>query len=171
MQTDLKTSIFQCLKKDKRIWVKSENKESELDKIKLLSLIDENDSEIIDNVFQNKLAKERFFIKVKDKYIFKRSEFRFFIEESQINSSYTRFKNKIGLTSSKKFISEGGDVVLDFPFKDCVLQGCQDKEDSKRDEKFLNIVLAADEVDRLFEPKALVNWKRYDRNGEHELRI
>ncbi|MCY4160695.1 MAG: site-specific DNA-methyltransferase [Flavobacteriaceae bacterium] len=34
---------------------------------------------------------------------------------------------------------------------------------------FLNETLASDEIDRLFEPKVLTNWKRYDQDGEHKV--
>ncbi len=47
--------------------------------------------------------------------------------------------------------------------------GGQTKEDQKRNEVFLNETLAGDEIDRLFEPKVLTNWKRYDHNGEHQV--
>ncbi|MCU9932389.1 site-specific DNA-methyltransferase [Mycoplasmopsis cynos] len=36
--------------------------------------------------------------------------------------SYTRYTNKIGLTHTYEFISKSNDVVLDFPYKDCVLE-------------------------------------------------
>lgn len=73
------------------------------------------------------------------------------------------------------------EVVLNFPFKDCVLEGGQRKEDgldtyfeyddkehgytekkSKRREVFYNEVLARDEIDSLFSPKAFCNAKRYE---------
>jgi adenine-specific DNA-methyltransferase len=37
-------------------------------------------------------------------------------------------------------------VVLSFPFKDCVLEGGQSKDDEKRKEIFFNEVLAKDEI-------------------------
>lgn len=35
-------------------------------------------------------------------------------------------------------------------------------------EPFLNETLAHSEISELFEPKVLINAKRYDKNGEHE---
>ena len=74
------------------------------------------------------------------------------------------------------------EVVLNFPFKDCVLDGGQRKEDGldtyyeynekkdeyeikqrKRREVFYNAVLAQDEIDCLFSPKAFCNTKRYEK--------
>jgi adenine-specific DNA-methyltransferase len=37
--------------------------------------------------------------------------------------SYTKFSNKVGLTVSNKHIQQINEVVLSFPFKDCVLEG------------------------------------------------
>jgi adenine-specific DNA-methyltransferase len=51
--------------------------------------------------------------------------------------SYTKFSNKVGLTVSNKHIQQINEVVLSFPFKDCVLEGGQSKDDEKRKEIFL----------------------------------
>ena len=86
--------------------------------------------------------------------------------------SYTKYSNKIGLTAGGKFIDESADVVFDFPFKDTVLKAGMSKEDLENkddtDEPFLNEVIAKPEIDELFEPKVLVNAKRYDEYGVHE---
>jgi len=44
------------------------------------------------------------------------------------------------------------------------------KEDQKRNEIFFNEVLAKDEIERLFDPKAFVNWKRYTAKGEERIK-
>lgn len=74
--------------------------------------------------------------------------------------SYTRFRNKIGLAVDDNFISASRNVELVFPYKDCVLEGGQTKEDQKRDEILYNTTLAPDEVDRLLAPKVLTNAVR-----------
>ena len=52
--------------------------------------------------------------------------------------SYTAFKNKIGLTNEQgDYLTNSQEVVLAWPYKDCVLEGGQTKEDQKRD--YLNI--------------------------------
>ena len=68
------------------------------------------------------------------------------------------------------FIKAKNEVVLAFPHKDCILEGGQDKEDTKRDEIFYNTTLAPDEIDRLREPKVLTNWKKFDKNGEQKIK-
>jgi adenine-specific DNA-methyltransferase len=52
----------------------------------------------------------------------------------------------MGFTISSKHIKEINEVVLSFPFKDCVLEGGQSKDDEKRKEIFFNEVLAKDEI-------------------------
>ena len=57
--------------------------------------------------------------------------------------SYTRFKNKIGLVDgSEQMLATSGEVELVFPYKDCVLEGGQTREDQKRQEIFYNETLA-----------------------------
>ena len=67
-------------------------------------------------------------------------------------------------------MKDSGKVALVWPYKDCVLEGGQDKEDSKRSEIFYNEILAPDEIDRLFEPKVLTNVKKFDKTGEHPVK-
>lgn len=37
--------------------------------------------------------------------------------------SFTKYRIKVGLTSSGKYLGDSTDVVLDFPFKDCTIEG------------------------------------------------
>lgn len=105
-------------------------------------------------------------IKVFDKVKFQ----RFVMNKSFLADSYTAYKNKIGLTDEDgRFLSESREVVLSWPYKDCLLEGGQTKEDAKRDEIFWSETLAPDEINRLTEPKAFTGFKRYDKDGEHEV--
>lgn len=121
-----KDSILDILKQDERLW--NEGK-TEFNQSLFLDLIDKIDETIIDLLLQNQLMRERFFIKVKDVYILKISDFKFFIEENKINNSYTQYKNRIGLSDGREFIKSRSEVVLNFPFKDCVLEGGQNTEE------------------------------------------
>jgi len=58
---------------------------------------------------------------------------------------------------------------LVWPYKDCVLEGGQTKEEEKRKEIFFNEVLAQDEINRLLDPKVLTNFTRYTANGEEKV--
>ena len=114
-------------------------------------------------------TKSRFFVDVDGAIVFDKAAFGWTVENRAfLPDSYTRFKNRIGLTDGQgEFLSSSGDVVLSFPYKDCVLEGGQTKEDQKHDEVFYNRVLAPDEIDRLLDPKALCNAVRRDKDGSH----
>ena len=102
--------------------------------------------------------------------VFDKVAFQSFVSNKQfLPDSYTAFKNKIGLTANHEYLTESKEVVLAWPYKDCVLEGGQTKEDQKRNEIFWNETLAPDEIDRLFAPKALTNFKKYDKDGEQEV--
>lgn len=79
--------------------------------------------------------------------------------------SFTKYCNSIGLTTDGKYLDRNTDVVLDFPFKDCVLEGGMTKEEQGKDEVYYHEVIARDEIDRLFSPKLFTNTKRYSANG------
>ncbi|MFP0454430.1 DNA methyltransferase [Acinetobacter baumannii] len=82
--------------------------------------------------------------------------------------SFTKYRNKVGLTSEGKYLDYSSDVVLDFPFKDCVLEGGMTKEDQGKEEVYYNEVIARDEIDRLFSAKVFTNTKRYTIDGVEE---
>ncbi len=133
-------------------------------------MIDKIDSKVIDLILQEKKLREKFFVKIKDAYVFKTNDFKFFMEENKVNNSYTRYQNRIGLSDGRIFMEDSGDVVLDFPYKDCILEAGQSKEDSKREEVFFNQILAKDEIDRLLDDKTFVNWKRFTKKGEEKVK-
>ena len=129
------------------------------------------DRDLIKLLLNDTRTKRSFFEEVSSVFVFDKIKFQKFVSNKEfLPDSYTTFKNKIGLTINKEYLTETNEVVLDFPYKDCVLEGGQTKEDDRRDEKFWNETLAPDEIDRMFEPKVLTNWKRYYRNGEHEVK-
>lgn len=126
------------------------------------------DEELIDLLLQNETLKEKFFVKVKDVLVFKQDFFISFLEQKNyLNDSYTKYKNKIGLTIDGKFLKQRNEVALVWPFKDCILEGGQSREEDKREEIFFNEILAQDEITQLLEPKVLTNAKRIDKDGEH----
>ena len=128
------------------------------------------DSSLIKLLLSDDTCKARFFTEVDGVLVFDKVGFGWVINNRQfLPDSYTRFKNKIGLTDSNgDFISSSNDVVLSFPYKDCVLEGGQSKEDQKREEIFYNETLAPEEVDRLLYPKVFTGAKRYTKDGVEE---
>ena len=124
------------------------------------------DKDLLFVLISNPKIKERFFQEVNETLIFDKQKFAWFIESKEfLANSYTRYINKIGLTKNEEFISKSNDVVLNFPYKDCVLQGVQNKEDQKSNEIFYNEIIASDEITRMLNPKILTNAKRYTKNG------
>ena len=81
------------------------------------------------------------------------------------NDSYTNYTNQIGISNNGRFIKNSTDLVLDFPFKDCVLEGGIKSEEEGRNEVFYHETIARDELDRLLSPKVLVNTKLYTQDG------
>ena len=129
------------------------------------------DKDLIKLLLSNNRMKEKFFTDIDGTLVFDKTAFGWAINNKAfLQDSYTRFKNTIGLIDSKEqFISSKNDVVLSFPYKDCVLEGGQTKDDQKRGEIFYNELLAPDDVDRLLAPKVFTNMKRYTKDGEESI--
>lgn len=125
------------------------------------------DAKLIKALYANEETRKQFFTDVDGIAVFDKVGFGWVINNREfLPDSYTRYKNKIGLVNNKgEYISASNDVELVFPYKDCVLEGGQTKEDQKRSEIFYNETLAPDEVDRLLDPKVLTNAKRYIVDG------
>lgn len=116
-------------------------------------------------------VKNHFFVKVNETTIFKLENFLTFINNrSFLPDSFTAFKNKIGLATDKdSYLTNSRDVVLNWAYKDCILEGGQSKDDQKRNEVFFNEILAPDQITRLLDDKVFTNFKRYDKGGKHEV--
>ena len=158
--------------------------EGNIDFPRLNDVIEKHKPEVIKPLLGDKDLKARFFVKIAGAWLFKANDFRFFLEENQVNNSYTKYRNMLGLSSSGGYLRDNDNVVLNFPFKDCVLSGGQASEEdedisykdkgdgtysqvkARRQEIFFNQIVAADEIDRLLDPKAFVNWKRYLPKGQ-----
>ncbi len=164
---NLLEQLKNVLAKDERLVDES----GELLKNKIIELSIKLDKGLIKLLLADKQMKEVFFTQVDKATIFDKDKFIRFISNKQfLPDSYTAFKNKVGLTEDDEYIREKKDVVLSWPYKDCVLEGGQTKEDAKRDEIFWNETLAPDEITRLFEPKVFTNSKRIDAKGEKQLK-
>ncbi len=128
------------------------------------------DPALIKLLLKDKEVEAKFFKEIEGRWIFDNNTFVAYITDKNFFAdSYTKFCNKIGLNIDGKFLSERGEVSLVWPYKDCVLEGGQTKESEKRKEIFFNETLAQDEINRMFDPKVLINWKRHTANGEQEV--
>lgn len=112
-----------------------------------------------------------FFVDVNGVKVFDKVKFSWVLSNREfLPNSFTRFKNRIGLIDSNgSFISSKNDVVINFPHKDCFLEGGQTKEDQKRKEVLLNETLNKNDIDVLLEPKVITNYKIYHSSNNNLL--
>ena len=146
--------------------------EGVLNKNKLAELARKYDPELLGLLMVDEEMKNHFFTTIQNGVlVFKKDVFLQFLNNKEfLPDSFTAYKSKIGLaTQNSQYLSENNSVVLNFPYKDCILEGGQTKEDSKRQEVFFNETLAPTEITRLLADKVLTNFKRYDQDGEHEV--
>jgi len=172
---NLLDNLKNLLQKDERLvslpaGASAQAGEGELLKNKVIELAIKLDKDLIELLLTDKLMKELFFTEVGKATIFDKDKFIKFVSNKQfLPDSYTAFKNKIGLTLGDDYLTEKKEVVLSWPYKDCILEGGMTKEDQRRDEIFWNEILAPDEISRLLDPKVFTSAKRIGAKGEHKL--
>ena len=122
------------------------------------------DARLLELLMQSDAIKDHFFTPVAGALVFDKVKFQDFVSNKAfLPDSYTAFRNRIGLTDGRgDYLSQSRDMVLAWPYKDCVLEGGMTKEDRGRNEVFWNTTLAPDDITRLFEPKVLTGWERWD---------
>lgn len=135
--------------------------------------LDHYDKDLMTALMANPQIHDQYTEKIANTEVFKLNQFIDVFEYKEFwEDSFTKYSNRIGLTSGGKFINDSTDVVLDFPYKDTVLKAGMNKEDANSeigaDEPFLNETLAHSEISEMFEPKIMVNAKRYDKDGQHD---
>ncbi len=154
--------VDKILGQDKRLWTV----EGKLIENKLIELVQKDDKNIIELLLSNPLTKEAFFQKVSSILVFKKDDFLSFKTMGEfLDGSYTAYSKHIGLANNFSSIKNASDVVLNFPYKDCILEGGQEKGSEGRDEVFYNKTLAREDVNRLEEEKVLINWVKYTDKG------
>ncbi|MBW7920291.1 MAG: site-specific DNA-methyltransferase, partial [Anaerolineales bacterium] len=128
------------------------------------------DHDLIRLLLSKKEVKAKFFDEIEGHWVFNVNTFLEYISQKDfLDNSYTRFRNRIGLTIDGKYLRERGEVALVWPYKDAVLEGGQTKEEEKRKEIFFNEVLAQDEINRLLDPKVLTGFTRYTAKGKEKV--
>lgn len=141
--------------------------EGTLLKNKVIEDLRSYDKNIITALLSNEKIKETYALSVSDMTIFKVEEFIEMLRyKTYWENSYTKYRNEIGLTSDGKYLNYNTDVVLDFPFKDCTLEGGMSNQDEGKKEVYYHNVIAKEEIDTLLSPKVLTNMKKYDNDGE-----
>ena len=150
MSQNFNSKLENLLKKDKRFI----DQAGGLLKVAVVSVAYKGDKKLVEILLSDSELKNKFFHKVKGASVFRTADFISFVRDKNfLADSYTKYRNKIGFTIDDKFLNERGEVALVWPFKDCVLEGSQTKEDSKQKEIFFNEILAQDEINKLLAPK------------------
>ncbi|MGO4695337.1 DNA methyltransferase [Paenibacillus sp. 2TAB26] len=165
METKLLEEIHKVLMIKPEYW-----EEKVLLKTKVIADLREYKKELIESLLSNNVIKEAYSLNIANGVIFKIDEFISMLRyKTYWDNSYTKFSNEIGLTSNNKYLRYNTDVVLDFPHKDCVLEGGMSKEEFIKKEVYYHKVLAKEEIDILLSPKVLSNIKKYERNLESDI--
>lgn len=140
--------------------------EGELLKNKVQELARKMDASLLATLLSDAFTAEMFFTDVNGFKVFDANKFTYMVEsQAFLPDSYTRFKQNIMLTDGSQSIRKSGDVVLEFPNKDCILEFDSTDTDTARDEVFLNETLMKKEIDTLLDHKAFTNAKRYTPDG------
>jgi adenine-specific DNA-methyltransferase len=118
-------------------------------------------------LLSNEVLSKAFFVDVQGTKVFLREKFLAFLEQkAYLSDSYSAFSTKVGLQINGRFLNQQDSVELVFPYKDCILEGGQTKEQQKRSEIFFNQILAQDEITQLLEPKVLTGACLYSTSGK-----
>ncbi|EJB60184.1 adenine-specific DNA-methyltransferase [Helicobacter pylori Hp H-42] len=139
-------------------------------KERLETLIIEHDEKLLTFMLEHENAndyKNAFFKMIANSLVFNEKALLECLEIKELEKSFTRFKNKIGLYSQGGFLKSSGSVVLHFPFKDNVLLGNAKDNSTKSNELFYHEILHKNEIDTLLSPKALC---RFEMHGQGDLK-
>ncbi|RVZ33531.1 site-specific DNA-methyltransferase [Helicobacter pylori] len=137
-------------------------------KERLETLILQNDEKLLTFMLEDKNAndyKNAFFKTIANSLVFNQKALLECLTK-ELENSFTRFENKIGLYSQGRPIKSSELVVLNFPFKDNVLLGNAKDNSTKTKELFYHEILHKKEIDTLLCKKALC---RFEMHGEGDL--
>ncbi len=141
-------------------------------KERLVTLILQHDEKLLTFMLENQNAndyKNAFFKMIANTLVFNQEALLECLETKELEKSFTRFKNKIGLYlqgNPKCPIKSSELVVLNFPFKDNVLLGGAKDNSTKSKECFYHEILHKKEIDTLLHKKALCHFEMH---GEGDL--
>lgn len=133
-----------------------QEKFTSLENVRFLAI--DSNRDLLGFLLESSEFKGRFFTRIDSIAVFEKDKFLDFLKLRMLDKSYTAFSNKIGLQLESSFETTSK-VVLNFPFKDCVLKGAQSRDEQKSKEIFFNEVLEKSEIDVLFSKKVLHNFE------------
>ncbi|WRD85080.1 site-specific DNA-methyltransferase [Helicobacter pylori] len=140
-------------------------------KERLETLILQNDEKLLTFMLESQNAndyKNAFFKTIANSLVFNQEALKECLTK-ELENSFTRFENKIGLYlqgDPNRPIKSSELVVLNFPFKDNVLLGNAKDNSTKSNELFYHEILHKKEIDTLLHKKALCNFEMH---GEGDL--
>ncbi|WP_367701879.1 DNA methyltransferase [Helicobacter pylori] len=138
-------------------------------KERLVTLILTADEKLLTFMLEHENAndyKNAFFKIIANTLVFNEKALLECLETKELENSFTRFENKIGLYSQGRPIKSSELVVLNFPFKDNVLLGNAKDNSTKSNELFYHEILHKKEIDTLLKKKALCHFEMH---GEGDL--
>ncbi len=133
-------------------------------KERLVTLILQHDEKLLIFMLEHENAddyKNAFFKMIANTLVFNEKALLECLEIKELEKSFTRFKNKIGLYSQGGLIKSSELVVLNFPFKDNVLLGNAKDNSTKSKELFYHEILHKKEIDTLLHKKALCHFEMH----------
>ncbi|STP05069.1 site-specific DNA-methyltransferase [Helicobacter acinonychis] len=133
-------------------------------KERLATLIIQHDEKLLTFMLENENAndyKKHFFKTIANSLVFDEKALLECLETRELENSFTRFKNQIGLFSQGRLIKCSELVVLNFPFKDNVLLGNAKDNATKSNELFYHEILHKNEIDTLLSPKVLCHFEMH----------
>ena len=173
MSQALETTIQQALREVTESFGERYVVNGLLKKDAIITDLDNYEVNLVKQLLENQILKDAFTENIANTTILKINDIIQVLETDEYwSNSYTRYSNKIGLTTNNRYLDEVTDVVLDFPYKDTVLKAGMSKEDvSKEDaqEPFLNAIVAREEIDVLLDSKIFKNAKKYGENGSSDV--
>jgi hypothetical protein len=87
------------------------------------------DTELISLLLENPEIKTHFFIPIKDILVLTALFINLWSKKTTWTIVLLPIKNKIGLTIDGKFLNQRNEVALVWPYKDCILEGGQSREE------------------------------------------
>jgi type III restriction/modification enzyme, methylase subunit len=138
----------------------------------IITDLDNYKPDLVEKILTNPILNEAFTEDIAGATILKINDIIQMLEVDEYwSNSYTRYINKIGLTTNNRYLDEVTDVVINFPYKDGILKAGMTKDDvPKKDaeESFLNEIVAREEIDVLLDKKILKNVKKCSQDGFFE---
>lgn len=169
MSQAFETAIQQALREVVESFDEQYVAERLLKKDAIIVDLDNYKPELVEKILTNAILNEAFTEDIAGATILKINDIIQMLEVDEYwSNSYTRYTNKIGLSTNNRYLDEVTDVVLNFPYKDGILKAGMTKDDVSREdaeESFLNEIVAREEIDVLLDEKIFKNAKKYDKNG------